>query len=787
MKTARNLLFLAALAFLLSAPFFIFPKIASPQIFANTTIIGPTSVATGPSDMATGPLNIATGPNSKIDDPCEDDPFYYYYNGNKIWVTSCPDSNSAGYKQFIIRKFKKDFDKAMAAGDDTEDIVQSFNNYIKSPDVQQYIDTNPEFASQIYQLQGEMNESIAPQGADLAAGKTNSGTSSAPDSSDPDQNSPVPPTTSQTDKKNLPAENQAPCAGIACGDINIDASTNSTTTLQSSKSPANTENDPSASLNSPGNNTGNNPGNNDPASANNTPAQNSDNPSGDNLPLLTDSQADFSVQADTTSIELKIIVEDAQGVYFYIEGGSSPPPIYLGSGILSGESTWVYRVDLEKDPLPNGRYQVWAKVYINGTAYRVNKSAIDILMAIAGGSQDDLAQSLKNNESAAISLENDIDRLIASTTEEIVKKTGADRKVVENLVRQIAQLVRDLRQINNLYLEKSIQLEAVNAKIKNIKESLDELPENAIEIIKTDKLWEISDLEPEIGKIESEINGASATKDDKDRRIGDFSRELLTMAANIDIQTEITQIIDNFKSRVAAKEDEVIGINRLLTLDTDNDGLYDRREIALGTDAFSPDTDGDGALDGDEIANGYDPKKTNRFPKITYHSPREIPPRKTDTYRFDDQNAVAALKLGNDKSAIKFAGQGLPNAYITLFMFSEPVIVVVKTDRYGRWTYVLDKPVEDGMHTVYAAQTDSTGQVEARSEVMVFLKNGDEVKRVFANQEASIAASTEKMKGNFGIVVAVLTLLALTASLAMIGIAAMRAKKDRAQNQNPSA
>ena len=37
-------------------------------------------------------------------------------------------------------------------------------------------------------------------------------------------------------------------------------------------------------------------------------------------------------------------------------------------------------------------------------------------------------------------------------------------------------------------------------------------------------------------------------------------------------------------------------------LDTDGDGLSDRRESDLGLDPFTPDTDGDGTLDGDESA-----------------------------------------------------------------------------------------------------------------------------------------------------------------------------------------
>lgn len=45
--------------------------------------------------------------------------------------------------------------------------------------------------------------------------------------------------------------------------------------------------------------------------------------------------------------------------------------------------------------------------------------------------------------------------------------------------------------------------------------------------------------------------------------------------------------------------------------DTDNDGLTNSEEIALGTNPLDPDTDGDGATDGKEVQMGYDPLTSN--------------------------------------------------------------------------------------------------------------------------------------------------------------------------------
>ena len=57
-----------------------------------------------------------------------------------------------------------------------------------------------------------------------------------------------------------------------------------------------------------------------------------------------------------------------------------------------------------------------------------------------------------------------------------------------------------------------------------------------------------------------------------------------------------------------------ISVLDLLTEDTDEDGLTDEEEIALGTDPHNPDSDGDGFFDGDEVEEGTDPKDKDDFP-----------------------------------------------------------------------------------------------------------------------------------------------------------------------------
>lgn len=50
----------------------------------------------------------------------------------------------------------------------------------------------------------------------------------------------------------------------------------------------------------------------------------------------------------------------------------------------------------------------------------------------------------------------------------------------------------------------------------------------------------------------------------------------------------------------------------IYTLDSDNDGLTDAQELALGTNPFSNDSDSDGLTDLEEVQQGLDPSHHQR-------------------------------------------------------------------------------------------------------------------------------------------------------------------------------
>ena len=76
----------------------------------------------------------------------------------------------------------------------------------------------------------------------------------------------------------------------------------------------------------------------------------------------------------------------------------------------------------------------------------------------------------------------------------------------------------------------------------------------------------------------------------------------------------------------------------------------------------------------------------------------------------DAQTGTSTAKI------IEFQGKANPNTYIVLYIYSMPIVVTVKTDSQGNWKYDLNQELDNGMHQVYIAQIDNTGNVIAKSD-----------------------------------------------------------------------
>ena len=200
----------------------------------------------------------------------------------------------------------------------------------------------------------------------------------------------------------------------------------------------------------------------------------------------------------------------------------------------------------------------------------------------------------------------------------------------------------------------------------------------------------------------------------------------------------------------------------------------------MGTDPLNSDSDKDGMKDGMEVENGKNPTKSSDSQgsdQIEFENPKEKGEVKSDTYEVED---VEMVSDNNGNKKLKISGKGLPNSYVTVYVYSEvPTILTIKTDEDGSWSYTLDKDLDDGDHQVFVAVTDSDGKITAKSEPFEFIKTAQAVSKVSDIPKIPISSVVDKKKNSFLTIVIVASIFSFILGLIIIGWQFKRQRKER--------
>ncbi|MBP9757128.1 MAG: hypothetical protein KBD06_00850 [Candidatus Pacebacteria bacterium] len=196
-----------------------------------------------------------------------------------------------------------------------------------------------------------------------------------------------------------------------------------------------------------------------------------------------------------------------------------------------------------------------------------------------------------------------------------------------------------------------------------------------------------------------------------DPRVPDTSRQLVT---------------DSIGSLARVSQDAIASLQAAgagdLYKDTNSDGISDFDSVHIyNLDPIKPSpvtvVDGRTLTAGDKVLLGYDPT-ANVLMAVPREEPELSLAPETTVY------TVADVQL-NPQKLVTFSGTALPNSYVTLYIYSTPIVVTVKTDSSGKWKYTVDRELESGEHKIYAASVDNTGRIVAKTVAIPFTKTAE--------------------------------------------------------------
>jgi hypothetical protein len=446
--------------------------------------------------------------------------------------------------------------------------------------------------------------------------------------------------------------------------------------------------------------------------------------------------------------EIYVNVPLATYVELYAVQSTMLTPRFIGLANKQNDTMWRYRLDSLQ--LPNGTYELFAKVrhaYGDSISTRIKFSV------------KNLVESEKTVEQVAY-----VDTLKTVSTELQIGSTEPLPPAPEILKNET------LITTNETNPAPSFE-SASDEKQSIISALLNEFYEKAKVLMTAYALAVRSGDENKRTEIKNQM--LSLEKDILSR--------LPDSAANEDIEGSMHEYITSYNNEIRERVErsETLIKERVgdaITKDTDKDGLSDYDEVSIyKTDPFVADTDDDGYIDGAEILSGYNPIDAKPEASIRYESPRDTGVVREDLLTVTTIEGLSPTveEPQRESQSAMITGTGLPSSFVTLYIFSTPIIVTVKTDTEGNWSYIFDKELDDGAHEVYVGITDNAGKIVAKSNPLAFVKTAEAFSPIDAG--ASAVATTESenpslLSGNAMLVVGSIAVVALGLVLILLGL-----------------
>lgn len=436
-------------------------------------------------------------------------------------------------------------------------------------------------------------------------------------------------------------------------------------------------------------------------------------------PILVE-ETDDPVETLTPSIRLEIpdaaemtdkervavFVDEAKFVELYAVQNFGNTEYFLGLARHHGGNEWRFEMDTTQ--IPNGKYGVFARVKNSFGLYDSEPTFVYIQNETDHENtfkEELYIEEIKESTEAATATTTDTDDTTEETRQSLLQSAEASGTT-----------------------DAETELEEA---LHSYEEKLQALMEDLARAIREEDADKITALEEKIEDLRSDVLS----------EIGDtgLSEDLLT-----EIDHYLTEVAEAERKRVEQNEKilrERVGED--IFKDSDNDSISDYDEVNLyGTDPFSADTDGDGFIDGAEIQRGFDPLNSEAEALVAHESPKERGVVREDILKVESITGMTRDPADTASDGVVpvaiISGKALPNSFVTLYIFSTPIVVTVKTGDDGSWSYTFDKELPDGEHEVYAGVTDNAGRIVAKSLPLGFIKTAE----AFTQVDASGTAKT---------------------------------------------
>jgi hypothetical protein len=404
-------------------------------------------------------------------------------------------------------------------------------------------------------------------------------------------------------------------------------------------------------------------------------------------------------------VSLGVTVDPADGVSLYVRKEGSLTDVYLNSAVRASDTLWNDVFDART--LPNGNYTLFVRVKNQYGVYNSRLYAVAIensFASVASSSPAVLqhAQDMKAkvdavvNEFRTTDPQHDLRAELISFTAQVATGTPATTSSGTSTQGIHSRQLAFINDIDGTF-KHLLEMYAIVLRAKDPSGS--ERMMSHITEFKRQTLDRLStDLLP------GEQSNTDVIQNLRDR---------------------INTIITSEAVRTKKQEDLIaLRVGDQLSVDTDHDGIVDYDELTLyHTDPLNADTDGDGYPDGAELLAGYDPNKADGPVLRVFEDPRSSGISRPDILDISAANVQHATTSGPVPEKILFTGKGLPNSFVTIYIYSTPITAITKTDANGLWSYVLDAALDDGQHQAYVALSDNTGLLVAKSLPFFFIKD----------------------------------------------------------------